>query len=254
MKSPHFQISLVCLALMLLIASGAQGGFILGFTGNTFPQNAGLTVDGHVNFAVLDRSRGTSGDVWGTGLPGFDALAAAGFGSGPLDTTANFLYLFQTVNNGVNADAISQNSVSVPNTAVTSHIVFPTVGFTSGGVNVGAVVDLGPSAVNGDPSGISLAPAPGVRLVGGLVVPFYQAAGYGSQLTTFLYPDLVNGGVSSLWGYTSNLPPSWGVTSIQDNGTNASGTVPTTVPEPSIFAMLGLASLSILLVWRRRKG
>ncbi|MCC6123383.1 MAG: PEP-CTERM sorting domain-containing protein [Pirellulales bacterium] len=227
---------------------------MLGFTGNTFPQNAGPTVDGHVDFAVLDRSGGVPGDVWGTGLPGFDGLAAPGLGSGPLDTTASYLYLFQTVNNGIDPAAITQNSVSVPNAAVTSHGVFPTVGFTSGGVNVSVAVDLGPSAIPGDPSGIALAPAPGVAVVAGLVVPFYQAAGGGSQLTTFLFPNLAAGGTSSVWGYTSNLPPSWGTTSIQDGGTNASGTVPTTVPEPSALLLLGLGSLALIFVRRQRRG
>ncbi|MCC6127020.1 MAG: hypothetical protein IT426_18835 [Pirellulales bacterium] len=244
MRFTKILLVLVLFGLPLILgASAAQGAFVVGFTGNTFPSNVGPTVDGHVNFAVLDTVGGAPGDTWGTGIPGFDALFAAGIGSGPLDTTAAYVYLFQTVNDGVNVSAISQNTVSAPNPLVTSHGVFPTTGFTPM-----------PSAPPGDPSPALIAP---VAILAGLgtITPNFQISGSGSQVATFLLPNLAAGASSCLWGYTVNAAPDWGVTSIQDGGTNASGTVPTPVPEPfafAIWALLGLGGTGVALVRRRQ--
>jgi hypothetical protein len=248
---------LLAASLLAIFVGVSQAAFILSYTGNTFPTNAG-GVDGHINFAVLNRTGGVAGDEWGTGIANFDTLFAAGTGSAALDTNASYLYLFQTVNDGSNALEISQSTVAVPNALVTSHGTFGTLGFKYNGVNVGPGVSLGTSAAAGDISPASLVGAfpSAIAVVGGVITPNTQVSGGGSQVATFLFPNLTSGGVSSLWGYTTNSAPTGFVTSsIQDGGTSAVGTVPGPVPEPItllIWSVLGLGGTGLAVA--RKKG
>ncbi len=91
--------SLLVVALVLAFVGRTNAGFLTGFSGNTKAENTGLTAKITKNFAVLDRLTGTStpGDVFGTGQAGFDASMIAGAGSGALDTSARYLYLYQDV-------------------------------------------------------------------------------------------------------------------------------------------------------------
>jgi hypothetical protein len=84
----------------LVETGSAQASFPVGVFGNSRGEDpaGALRISG--NFAVFDRLSGPSspGDVFGTGLPGFDSLAILGTGSAPFDTSARYLYLYQEVN------------------------------------------------------------------------------------------------------------------------------------------------------------
>ena len=181
------RLILFCFSMAMAIALGAQrveAGYLAPFTGNTFPTNMGLTsgVDGHVNFTVLNHVGGVGGDSFGTGLAGFDTHFTPGAGSGALDFAATYLYLFQTVNDGVNTLGITTNSVSVATGALTSHGVFLGTGFTQAGVLTAAGGPwLGVGAAAGNPSPASTAgAAPGVALNGAAFGPLFTTIGSGS--------------------------------------------------------------------------
>jgi len=252
------RLTLLLATAILAISGGTQrleAGFILPKgAGNTFPTNKDGDVDGHVNFAVLDRSGGVLGDTWGTGMAGFDAFFvkdSIGFStSGPLDTAARFLYLFQTVNDGVNSLEIGLNSVQVDPTAVTSFGVFFGLGFTESSVLTAAGGPYlgGASAAPGDKSGMSVGGSPGVAVNGAAVSPVDFNKTGSSLQAMYLFPALTPGSISMIWGYTSNAKPFIGKTSIIDGGTSANGTVPVNVttpegplvPEPASFLMFGM--------------
>jgi hypothetical protein len=246
-------LHLIALAGSLLLgAPRADAGYLLPFTGNTFPVNGGPGVAGHVNFIVLDHTGGVAGDTFGTGIAGFDSHFIAGTGSGPLDTAAQFLYLFQTVNDGANLLTISANSVQVMSASVTSHGFFRGTSFSNNGVATSAGGPyLGPfpgiSAPPGDPSGHVVGGLPGVILSGSGLGPTTTLLGAGS--VSALYPGgLTQGAISNIWGYTTNLAPLFVGTSIQDSGTSAQGSVPGQLqdsPEPSSRVLAGIGALGL---------
>ena len=75
-----------------------------GFSGNSQGINdatGDALTDITWNFAVLDRSGGSDGDAFGTGVAGFDDLATPrGFAGRDFDSSALYLYLYQDVNDG----------------------------------------------------------------------------------------------------------------------------------------------------------
>src|SRR5262249_44430810 len=99
---------------VLALAPPARAEFLTNYVGNTQIKDAGGTLDGTLNFAVLDRTGAIAGkNDWGVvadtskpvGNPArydkvFDSRFVAGSGSAALDTSAKYLYLFQVVNNG----------------------------------------------------------------------------------------------------------------------------------------------------------
>jgi len=243
-----------CLSMTLAVALGAQradAGYLLPFSGNTFPSSlAGGGVDAHVNFAVLDHTGGTLGDSFNTGLAGFDAHFVAGVGSGALSTGSKYLYLFQTVNDGVNTAGITTNSVSVDTAFVTSHGVFAGTGFTQVVLGVptktaagGPYIGVGAAAGNTSPASV-VGSAPGMALNGAVVGPSFTTFG-SSSVVAFFFPPLGAGATSAVWGYTSDMAPTFQTTGILDHGTTANGTVPSATPEPAslvlgVFGVLGL--------------
>ena len=86
----------LAVGLLAFGALNAQAGLITDFAGNTQPVFTNAVgsptgVAGFINFAVFDRTGGTPGDSFDTGVANADALlSAAGFH--PNDA---FLYLFQ---------------------------------------------------------------------------------------------------------------------------------------------------------------
>ena len=99
-----FPVACQGLVVGLLFCLGtAQGGLLSHFSGNhrAVAENPSLKdLDGSASFAVFDRD-GAAGDVFGTGLAGFDSLFKRGANSPTqLDTSARYLYLYQTVNDG----------------------------------------------------------------------------------------------------------------------------------------------------------
>jgi len=239
---------------LLLTASPAKATLLTSFAGNTQPVNGGNSgLGGFVNFAVYSGSDGTgpTDDRFGTGIQN-SVLTAAGF-----NVNSQFLYLFQTSNNGTLE--ISQNTVAASSSSVTGVGALAGRGFTDNGGAVSATNPFGNASAPGDPSGASVGVvSPGIASIGGLVTPTSVNQTTSSVAATFTPPvtGLPAGSTSSLWGYTSTQPPAFTVTSLQDGGTNASGTVPgpAAVPEPTT---LGSALAGLLLAGgyclRRRK-
>jgi hypothetical protein len=158
--------------------------------------------DESVSFAVFRRS-GVAGDVFGTGLSNFDSLFSRGSGSPAFDTTAEYLYLYQAVNDGVG-------------TANFSRIEFPAAQVTSWGTlnrrladNDGVVrVDnpFGSNSASFQPA----APA-SLGVSGGLVstdsaqlVPTSTSYTGGQIVSTH---NLGVNATLSIFGFTSDRPP-----------------------------------------------
>src|SRR4051794_9067446 len=93
MTTKYFLSAAVAFTL-LIAAAPAHGAFIATTLGNT---NAGVYsgngVDGTVNFAVLDKTGGTGGDTFNTGVAGFDSNLSA------TNLADTYLYLYQITNN-----------------------------------------------------------------------------------------------------------------------------------------------------------
>jgi len=272
------RLILLFAAAILALGGGTQrldAGFILPGTGNTFPADTdslppGSGVDGHVNFAVLNRSGAGLNDTWGTGLAGllgFDSFFLKDDASAPLDTRAKYLYLFQTVNDGPNALEISANSVQVKAADVTSYGVFVGLGFTESGVLTAAGGPYlgGASAAAGDKSGTKVGGDPGVAANAAAKAQTNLFLTGSSLFAVYAFPlDLKTTFTSMIWGYTSNAEPFFGNTTIIDGGIGADGTVPVNfrtpggplVPEPASIAMfgLGVAGLFGYNLRSRKKG
>jgi hypothetical protein len=253
----------VLAATVFLGAPRAEAGYLLPFTGNTFPVDSVPGVDGHVNFTVLDHTGGVAGDSFGTGVAGFDTHFTPGLGSGGLDTTARFLYLFQTVNDGSNTLPISVNSVQAADAFVTSHGEWTTggtLGFTNAGIPTiagGPYLGAGgASAAPGDPSPALTGGMPGIASVPGLVGPAFTTSSGSTSIAANFNPALGARFTSAIWGYTSNIVPIFSETSIQDGGTSALGMVPSaSIPEPSSIVLAGIGGLGLIcFVIRGRRG
>src|SRR5262245_62558389 len=95
--------ALLTTAILLFAASEGRAAFLMRFSGNSRPGSGGAAggLFATVNFAVLDRANGAVGDTWDAD-PGntiqFDTFFRPGQGSGALDTNAQYLYLYQVVN------------------------------------------------------------------------------------------------------------------------------------------------------------
>jgi hypothetical protein len=259
----------LALAAVVLGSASAQASLITDFAGNTqpvFTNAAGspVGVAGFINFAVFDRTGGTSGDSFNTGVTNADTiLSTAGFH--PNDA---FLYLFQVTNHLTNpltsgpAPPISTTTVSVVRSNVD--------GFGSL-VGIGAAFNGTP--LNGGDPGTTFGPPAAAGNQSPAVIGVSGAsASFGTVVTTAtvtlptptsLLADFVPagsilaGGRSDIFGYTSNFAPALTTGSLQDDGTSAVGTVPSNViPEPSSIVMIATAVPvgAVLLLRRRAKG
>ncbi len=230
-------VAAVCLAVAPAFASP-----ISAFSGNTQPYNSGTTDGATVNFAVYSTAGGTAGDTFGTGVSNFDSLFTGG--SGSLDTSASYLYVYQTVANAPSGQNVFQNTVGVVAALswVTSYGRFDGTMFSSTVLGTGAGFSNAPSPASTGASPVILSGQ------SGLTSPS-MSIGSSSVKATYL-SDLAYGTSSTLWGFTSNLPPHLGNTAVIEVG-GANGTAPTTVPEPASLALLALAAPALAL--RRRK-
>lgn len=80
----------------------ARAGILPELSGNhrAVPEESGPAIaDVSFSFAVFQRG-GTPGDTFGVGVPGFDSAFLNAGNSGALDVTAEYLYLYQVVNDG----------------------------------------------------------------------------------------------------------------------------------------------------------
>jgi hypothetical protein len=128
--------------ILLAVPLPSSAGPLTSHTGYTRPgtpsdqEEAGKIISaageknalgGTVYFMVLDRLEGQPGDTWGTGIKDFDSTFKPGkgtsrSGSPALDTSARYLYLYQTVNDRGSPSSIQSTSVRllVPPHLITS--------------------------------------------------------------------------------------------------------------------------------------
>lgn len=239
------------LAAVLCTQGAARADLMTGFAGNTQPQIN--STQGYLNFAVFDTAGGTAGDHYGTGLAGIDAaLAAGGF-----SVTSSYLYLFQTVNEGPD---IASSSVNVSAGSVTGFGALS--GLTYAQVNA-ANPFLGPLAAaagNISPAVTGATQSEASATASGLAIgPALVSLNPTSLVATFSPAIVGTGAFSTLWGYTSNLAPTFTLGSIQDSGVAANGTVPgnvgvsSVVPEPSAAVLAALGALGLAGYAMRRR-
>ncbi|HSV13276.1 MAG TPA: hypothetical protein VLI90_03405 [Tepidisphaeraceae bacterium] len=223
-----------------VLSSAAPAAVITGFSGNTQPSHNG-TDSATVNFAVFDRTGGTAGDTFDTGLSGFDSLFVAGSSSAALDTSAKYLYLYQTVANGDTNTPVFQNTVGVVQPLVSSFGSFTGTKFST--------TVLGTPAGFGNTSPASVGATP-VILSGQSGLTSGSISDGASSVKALYLTEVPVGGASTLWGYTSNYAPALGNTAILET-TGANGTAATAVPEPT--AAFGAVVAAIGLCTGRRK-
>ncbi len=221
---------------LAMCVGAARASFVTGGAGNTQPYNAS-GASATIDFAVFNRTGGTAGDTFGTGTTNFNSFFATGVGSGAFDTTAQFLYLYETVAIGPGSSSgVDVNTVAAKPGLVTSYGDFTGAEFST--------QVLGTPAGYANPSNASTDGTPAI-LGGqtGLDAPFVFLGS--TSLQAQFFTELASGQASTLWGYTSNSPMSFGSTAIlSGSASGANGLVPTAAtPEPSSFAMITVCAL-----------
>jgi len=119
LRTPRLAAIAAAVVAAAALTASASAGSIAAFSGNTQPSKSPAD-SATVNFAVFNRTGGAAGDSFGTGVSSFDSFFAAGTSSGALDTSASYLYLYQTVANGNTSTGVFQNTVGVPQSLVSS--------------------------------------------------------------------------------------------------------------------------------------
>lgn len=224
---------------VILAAAPVLASPIAAFSGNTQPYNGSTATGGTVNFAAYTHD-GVAGDVFKTGVANFDALLTGG--SGALDTSAAYLYLFQSVNNAPGGQTYDTESEGLASgtTAATSYGYVPGASFSQ------AV--LGTAAGFGDPSGASTGASPSILTgVAGLNAPVLMVRG--STSVQEYFAGIAAGQGSTIWGYTSNLPPALASTAIVFGG---NGLAVTALPEPASLGLLAVGATAVM--GRRRRS
>lgn len=278
--------SLPLLALLTLVPSlpRAKADALPQFTGYTRPgspagsktifvgneQAKKNAIGGTVYYIVLERAQGKEGDPWGTGVEDFlkafrPGVEFNGAFSGALDTSAKYLYLYQTVNDRGTLVPIQSTSVELlvdlKLNEITSWGYFASVGFAtldgergdkaapmavrpvSATHSVGAdakepvYLDSAPAVPAPQPFRLSLIPTRregrAIKATGGIANVIWDALDpatdpdYVMLLTEseFKRPAfraiwgaenaLQKGGRSTVFGFTSNLPPTIQAVSIR---------------------------------------
>jgi hypothetical protein len=288
----------------LLLGSGrARAEFLSSFSGNTNPTDSSSVsqrnLDGTYNFGVLDRTTGgVAGDVFGAVTnydkpvnspdryaANFDSKFVPGSGSGALDTSARYLYLFQIVNNGPNTNAL-QKAISYIGDAslITSWGYFGAgtskVGLNNGQGQVTYYNDFATQGNTGNfapdalattnavkPGVVSIAKGDGNGNIDPGIRPVTVTLVGNDLVTTFGGGELANDHRSVLIGFTSNHAPGLvndnngsdvnsSIFRLYDgNGHFAQGHAPIPMPEPSalVLVAVGLA-VGLFFGLRRRKS
>jgi len=235
----------VAISALTPFTRSASAEAISSFSGNTQPSknnSDSSSASGTINFAVFDRNGGVSGDAFGTGVAGIDSLLSGG--SASLDTSASYLYLYQTVNNGNTGSGIFQTSIGVPSTFVTSFGAFNGTTFSSSVLGTPAgFADTSPASVGASPVGLLSGQS-------GLTSLDLINAG-SSALGAYTLSDIPVGGKSVVYGYTSNAAPTIGnAAMIEATGSNGRVAL---APEPATLSLVGLAGLTLCSRRRRRR-
>jgi hypothetical protein len=125
-------VAVTALLALVSCAATAQATIVASYSGNTRAKAENPPhQDATVNYAVFERG-GTPGDTFGTGLANFDSLFTPGVSPHMFDISAQYLYLYQNVNDGSNGNTLFQFGLTVGE--ITSLGVWPRVLADDGGV------------------------------------------------------------------------------------------------------------------------
>jgi hypothetical protein len=273
--SAGFKVSRVATAVLAVGLTLAWGGvsraaFIAADSGNTnISSNPPVVggVDGTINFGVELNT--------GAGFSPTSGTFVAGTGSGALDTTAKYLYLYQVTNNGSISASISSASIGINTGSATSYGYFTgsTLSDNAGevrGTPLPVGNDFGTDGavfVNGAPANLGVVTPGMVAATGtGVQVPKVPTSvsinGTGSSLVVSwtaasgTSSPIANGGRSVVFGFTSNLSPAILIGSIVDHGSTGNGHVISTSPEPGSFLAAAIACPCLFGFWgwKRRRA
>jgi hypothetical protein len=265
-------------------ASNGYAAIISNGSGNTNPGD--LEIDGTINFAVYNRGLGSGTDTFGTGLSTFDTyfdqdLSGPGATSGGFDVNANYLYLFQVVNDGSVNHAIVEAVIDTYG-SVTSWGVFEGLGFGDAQGKVGDTVTVGSntfvnrlgndSSAFGDPDTYSNNAIASIVMISDgkpgvntrrTVYPGGSSPGKFRMVFNDLDDGLIGGARTYLIGFTSNERPAFVTAAILGSSADGKAAGPSTgtagappvLPEPASMAIwsLGLAMVGGVGAWRRRR-
>jgi hypothetical protein len=259
------------LALGLAVStlpSRVEAGFLMNFSGNTAP-TAGRVMS-TVNFAVLDTAGGNGNDTWNTGYAQFDTTFKPGSGSPKgVDTTADFLYLYQVTNDwpAGNANFISFTTIPlvVPLASISSWGWFTGLGLSDSFGEVTSANFFGNVRTRGNPAVANT----------GVTQPSVVALANGSFVTPFdavvsnrpdkFAANWVSGGSpiaaqqrSLIIGFTTDIAPQFLPVTVAGRATgqppnNATGSAPSPTPEPASVALLGTGMLLAAFFRRVRR-
>jgi hypothetical protein len=257
----------ICLATLPL---RAEGGFIQAFSGNTAPTD-GVRVMSTLNFAVLDGSWDT--DYNGALVKNFEA---GGKSPIALDTSAEYLYLYQITNDWPNGNpneiAHTILPLDVPTHDITSWGEFTGLGFSDFAGPVTSSNFFGNVRVRGNPAAAST----------GVTNPSIVALNAGTYVTpgsiSVFYSDFRKKAVftanwvgtpieaqqrSELFGFTTDYSPSMIEMIMDGEAPNqlrsiAKGMAPTpdfnATPEPAAATLLGSGMVISWLFLRLQGG
>jgi hypothetical protein len=239
-----------------------------------------VTIDGTLNAAVFKRQSNT-GDIWGTGASSlasgdFTPGVSPGAGSPALDTHAQYLYVYQLVNDGGSAQTVGSVGLTVKQ--ATSWGSFQSLTFND---DQGQVNNTNPLGTNGGAydntfrSGGSGAVTVGAATPPGIAVNQVELKdnGAGPGFDSFRAVWSINGAVdlngrSALFAFTSDAAPSDAIFSAQGASSVNAPTIGTvtgiqggtggggnSTPEPStlVLSCLGLSFLGAK-AWRKRRA
>jgi hypothetical protein len=259
------------LAVLAATSGVCEAAFLQGYSGNTNAKQAGVAPqDLTMNFAVYDRDNTdpydatTNPDPYGLGANMLGAFVPGTVGPlGAFDQ--EYLYLYELVNNGTAAAPVNQYTVSLYGGVATvmDWGYFPTYVFQDDSGAVTVSNDFGEDAQVFQNPGLPSTGVtrPGVTTVGDAVNPqvVELRPAVAEQLLRVGFDrdsgELASQNRSSIFGFTSYLPPKFSIAAAQDGGI-ANGYVPAPIPEPSV-AVMGIGCLlagAVIGLRRRRKA